>query len=737
MNNKKIKALVLTILTACVSTGCAGKTEVSNGENATKTNVEKGYYKEKVLETPQKTGEDDVVDLFADKSGGVYLTVEEAETGNAVLWKKEKSAWKKLWESETVKKVQQSDAEKQDEISVTKDGDYVLASKDGEKLHLFYCDQEGNIQDKKELALQKEYGDWNYYALDDKGGVLKSKEGALSYVASDGGGCIPIVEEGDTTTDWEYEDGMLYILTYKDVIAFDTQKQEKEKPPVWLQQVLKQSQNDNAETVLFAADPGGAKNQVYCADHAGITKLEGKQATTCVDGAHVVMGDEQGWCHKFLRVGSSFYFLHQNDETQTFDIYSYSYQDKKPQQQLTIYSLYASSELEQLVRAYQRENPDVEVQIDVGIQTEGIGVTDALNKLNTKLATGEGPDLLLLDGIQIENYQKKQMLLDVSEDIKKVEEQEPCFDSILHTYEKDNAVYAIPTRFALAYAVAKEPIASDTAGLAKQMKSYKEKTPEVAAFWAYDYQKMADVWYHAIMAESGAKQEERIRQYLSDMIQIHDLVDMKEIDKEEAKLPSKNDVYAFGYGLYQDIVGGVADVAVDYLTDVEDWRILQTLQDENKVQYSYLQEDGKDIYIPELTLGISAKSKHVDAAKEFLKFALSQDAQLYLTTYFPTNQNAFESLLKTLKKESVTVEADLGGMTSSEKVKVDLPEYSDDAIQIWKERFSTLSKPVVSDVMTRTIVLEGLDRIITKQDTLEAAEKKVSESIKLYEKEME
>ena len=57
----------------------------------------------------------------------------------------------------------------------------------------------------------------------------------------------------------------------------------------------------------------------------------------------------------------------------------------------------------------------------------GLTAEDAIKALNTEIMAGNGPDVIMLDGLPIESYLAKGMLADLSENLKAVEEKEEFF----------------------------------------------------------------------------------------------------------------------------------------------------------------------------------------------------------------------------------------------------------------------------------------------------------------------
>ena len=59
--------------------------------------------------------------------------------------------------------------------------------------------------------------------------------------------------------------------------------------------------------------------------------------------------------------------------------------------------------LRQAISVYQKQNPDVYVDLEIGMSGEdSVTASDALRTLNTDIMAGKGPDILILDGMPVD-----------------------------------------------------------------------------------------------------------------------------------------------------------------------------------------------------------------------------------------------------------------------------------------------------------------------------------------------
>lgn len=93
-----------------------------------------------------------------------------------------------------------------------------------------------------------------------------------------------------------------------------------------------------------------------------------------------------------------------------------------PEQQLTIYSLTENDTVSKAVSAFRKNHPEVFVKQEIGITDEASMVAeDAIRNLNASLLSGEGPDIIILDGMPRDAYIEKGQLKDLKEFAEKLE----------------------------------------------------------------------------------------------------------------------------------------------------------------------------------------------------------------------------------------------------------------------------------------------------------------------------
>lgn len=220
-----------------------------------------------------------------------------------------------------------------------------------------------------------------------------------------------------------------------------------------------------------------------------------------------------------------------------------------PEFKLTVYSLNDNIRIREAITEFQKENLDVYVTYDVGMSGEdGMTANDAVKSLNTNIMAGEGPDILIMDGLPINSYQEKGMLQDISDVIKDVSKESGLFENVANTYEKDGKILAVPAGFSVPVIMGKK----DSIAKVKDLESYiglqdelkkKGGTTILSHMDTHDIMKIfmttsSTAW----MKQNGTLDEAKLKEFLTGMQELADII---EIPAEKRSSISKEDGLEF------------------------------------------------------------------------------------------------------------------------------------------------------------------------------------------------
>lgn len=359
----------------------------------------------------------------------------------------------------------------------------------------------------------------------------------------------------------------------------------------------------------------------------------------------------------------SFYVLGQGAEAA---LYHYVYDPEAPTQpsiQLRLYSLYEDENLRQMVSQYQKSHPEVAIDLEIGLTGEdGVTVADALRTLNTEILAGSGPDLICLDGFNIDTYLEKGILADLSGVLNQAG---PLLEQVTNCYAQDGKVCAVPTTFAIPAMYGAEKYVSqihDLDSLVAAAKQAKEENPDreriVNAMYPIT---MADLYYDSCSAAwvnpDGTLDAEKLAAFYAAMKELYALDEsFRQANAEwmaEFAEEFENGEYYFAPGDYTGlggvfyIYGDICYLPTGTLDGMYAWssNVLAGEKDYLSVGYRTIPLSGQasNVFLPRRIMGILTTATHPQAAETFLTFMLSDEVQAKdLTTGFPVNQVTFQ-----------------------------------------------------------------------------------------------
>ncbi len=119
----------------------------------------------------------------------------------------------------------------------------------------------------------------------------------------------------------------------------------------------------------------------------------------------------------------------------------------KPSKELTVYSLKENSRVRYAGQLFQKQNPDVLVIYETGMDSDNaVSKEEALRNLNTRLLAGEGPDVLVLDDLDIEQYAEKGILKQLDDFFLPYKEEGTLYQNIVEGMRMTDTgkIYAAP-----------------------------------------------------------------------------------------------------------------------------------------------------------------------------------------------------------------------------------------------------------------------------------------------------
>lgn len=341
-----------------------------------------------------------------------------------------------------------------------------------------------------------------------------------------------------------------------------------------------------------------------------------------------------------------------------------------PSQTLCAYSLTENDVLRQAITRYQEKNPDVYVEYHVGMGAEdSVTKEDAVKKLNTEIMAGKGPDLLILDGLPLDAYMEKGVLMDISPYLAELESRETLLPNVKESFTQDGKITMIPAAVTLPMYYTEEKNrtgVSDLSALADMFEKLREEHPgeELMELYSKDmlFDALLPVCAPKWVGEDGKPDAEQISDDVAQMKRIYDAcmeglpnqVLMKYKGYVEQRIASSDKATAYndlGGGGIQ-IAGGCVQVSMGELLNGYNYGLLQSVKHREGKETCALKQipvGAGDAFTPVTLMGINAASQKSDLAGDFMNMILSKEMQSMLYPVgFPVNEEGLSLYMESL-----------------------------------------------------------------------------------------
>lgn len=408
----------------------------------------------------------------------------------------------------------------------------------------------------------------------------------------------------------------------------------------------------------------------------------------------------------------------------------------KPDKELKMYSLYDNKEIRQSISRFQKEHTDVYVNYQAALSEDNsITASDALKMLTTEIMAGNGPDVLLLDGMPVETYIEKGVLKDLGALLK--ESGGSYFENILNAYQDaQGQMCAVPARFMI-------PMMQAGGAYFKpgeDFNTFMERKDTMVNMMPKTV--VEKFWYTcgaAWQKEDKTLDETKITEFLTKLKNAYgeydssledETVDMG-VTVEGAGTEEIKDIYfsrgdfdlAFGktntnFGLYRDMDYGMRK-AVD-----------ERLENGNM---DLMPGQADHVFVPSMVMGISSKSAQPEMAEEFVKYLFSQEAQkISQFGGFPVEKEAFRSVIDGHEYEGQDNLISVGGADLDEMLDYALEPTPEEEITKMTELVESLTTPSLQDDVIKETVVEQGEKVLKGEQSPEEGAAAIMQKVNIY-----
>ena len=735
------------------TTGCAesGKfqiksqssTEEGNGESA------KGRYIETEVKMPERCGSPKV-NTFDDGS------VAFIDIKNGILCSK-KSIEENDWERKEISKLQELIEQNQDiQVAVpSKEGKVFVAYNNWEEadesddypVHYLLIDTDGTT---KELSFADISKMEHAVFADEETLYVGDYNGSVMRYNISTGSCEKIMDtETQYIAEFQIFKDKLFVVDDEKAYSYDLSTNTMDEEDSVLNEFIAKSTSDGEQAYCMDAEN---PESIYLMSRNGIYhhKIGGSVMEKLVDGLMTNLSDLSVSPTSICEKNGIIYIFFDDGKA-----YSYQYDEMasaEMENQIEVYALEDSKTVRQAISAFRKSNPDTFVKFEIGVDSDsGIQKSDAITAINTKLLAGEGPDVMILDGLPMEKYQEKGILDDMSDIVDAVSGKESYFEGILRAYEKDGKICAIPAKAKIPMVIGDKDmtnLVNGTESLADvSEKILSEKQIYATAVGLYTPEEALKLAYfgssNSWKTADGKVKEEKIKEILETAKTIYE-DDQKNLTEDQKKEHENLEKEMETYGItteqlwgnvgkqMRNVVGKYQYIGIGNLESMSDVsEVFSVPHEHTNVGYCKYNGDDENMFVPENVIGICSSSDDKELASAFVKEMLGKDVQkIDIEEGFPISKDAYQDFTVDPDPDGIIGMGFTGADGQDVDLTIDWP--SDTELTQLENWLDTASVPQNLDEDVKEILIENGKAAVSGEKDVDSCAKEIVQKLSLY-----
>ena len=356
---------------------------------------------------------------------------------------------------------------------------------------------------------------------------------------------------------------------------------------------------------IYVCTPTG----IYCA------KETDTNFQKIMDAGTFHFAKDNGVLLKFFIIGDAFYVVY-GEEKVSIKKYAPMEEGEEASKYFTVYSLETNNLILDMISEFENEYPDIELIYETGEGSEGSTTkSDQIRALNARILAGDGPDVLLLDGLPVESYIQKGILEDLTPALGSVKEE--LLDNILTVYTTEDKIYQLPLRVKLPVFMTSGQ-SSEVFSTLESLVEYLETGKDVANMGTYAH--VLQILYYNytpdIFLPEGTIHREAVEEFLSLVKRYCELKQITDTRPWATYLKGNNKMAYY-------FASGEADLAF-----LMSCGIYELADNPDAVKHRGGELVGnQDKFVPNSLLGINHFSTKKDLCYQFIQFAFSYEIQ--------------------------------------------------------------------------------------------------------------
>ncbi|MDE7222523.1 MAG: extracellular solute-binding protein, partial [Acetatifactor sp.] len=473
----------------------------------------------------------------------------------------------------------------------------------------------------------------------------------------------------------------------------------------------------------------------------------GSTVEQLIDGSLCSMSNSLMGLVGMVQLGDVFWVLYSGGQLKQ---YAYdSTISAMPENILRIWGLYEDEDVKMMISAFKQSHPDLYITYEHPLgEDTGMTKEDAMKVLSTELATGNGPDVLLLDELPYDTYVEKGVLADLTATLDGTGER--YMDAVRASYQRDGGQYAMPMSMSMPVLMgASDKIQglSSLEQLAELAEEARASRPQGSLFGfcraEEALQLLAVSSMNSWMDDNGGVNREAIQEFLTLAGRIYDAqmsgltareleamemmqmyVNGKPVIRTEAGYQLSNAMYfvqPYSIGLVENnfsVMGGYSTVA-------------ELLKLQN-MEFAAMPGQSPLVGQASRILAVNEASKVKEQALEMVAYALSarfvEDSYMYGGS---TNWDALEAQAAKEQREGMGMAMSFEDINGNEQM-IDIGAPSQNAIDTLRQLMESCQGISQCDSRVYDAVIEEGQKALTGELTVEDAVKAIEKKVTLY-----
>lgn len=629
--------------------------------------------------------------------------------------------------------------------------EYIFVSPDG-KVQKVDFEELGSCYMEENVATECWYApDGTLYIATDTG---------ILYEADPVSGTLTKILESEYAIEQvSFSEKRLVALTTDGALVYDMEEKRQAESDEALDAFLREKAEAAGNQIHFTVDAysvyarqDGDVIYLICQDGIYAHSFGGGTMEKLMDGTMYAMGDPGNGIYGMLLLpDEAFLVLYGNRIGKlTYD----PSLPAVPEKELRVFSLTKDDVMQKTASLFMQKYPEVYVNYETGMgQESGQTAEDAIRALNTAIMAGEGPDVLLLDGLPLESYEEKGLLADLSGVLETAGGTEPLFENIAGAFRReDGSICAVPVRFAVPALLGPKEFIKEggldvLTNAVEKLRAKKESGSVMGGISAVGVLKLlslssAPAWE----GEDGRMDEEAVREFLSAAEKIYRLEE-EGVTEEEQGLFEEALYEAHGSGEIDaaapDETWLVMDVSATQMF-LDPYRIaLGKIRDEWSMQsmisaqrqtensaYGMMPGQADHVFLPQTIAGISSSAKEKELAERFLELMLSEKAAA--STGFSVNCAAHEANVSIHEgdEEGIIGAIAMAGESGTMKT-MDLYALNEEEKKWLKDTILSLKTPYIGGSVLEEAVLEAGEALLEQETDIDGAMEQIRKKVRL------